>query len=93
MDEMTCHICEFFFQEDKILLGGLPLLSKLLSFYLTVPLLACLLWVQRRTPVPNFTTSFSYCLTDTSPTYMLCLWSYPLSPHSPSPAPILSQHY
>lgn len=37
MDELTGHIFEVFFQEGKILLGDLPLLSRLLSFYLTVP--------------------------------------------------------
>lgn len=65
MDEMTCHVIEgfFFFQEDKILLGDLPLLSKLLSFYFTISLLASLLWVQGRTPVPNFpSTSLTFCL-------------------------------
>ena len=46
MGEITCHIFEGFFEEDKIPMGNLPLLSKFLSFYLTAPLLARLLWVQ-----------------------------------------------
>lgn len=32
MDEMTFHIFEGFFQEDKTMPGDLPLLSKHLSF-------------------------------------------------------------
>lgn len=37
--------------------------SKFLSFYLTVLFFACLLWLQQRTPVPNFSTSLTYCRT------------------------------
>ena len=52
-----------FFQDDKILWGDLPLLSKLLSFYLTSPLLACVLGAQRGILVSNFSTSLTCCLT------------------------------
>lgn len=65
MDEMTFQIFEGFFQEDEILLGDLPLLFKHLSpvVYLTIPILACLLWVQGRILVPDFSTSLTCCLT------------------------------
>ena len=52
-----------FFQDDKILWGDLPPLSKLLSFYLTSPLLACVLCAQRGILVSNFSTSLTCCLT------------------------------
>ena len=63
MGEMTFHIFKGFFQEDKILLGDLPLLSIPPVIFLTIPILACLLWVQERILVPNFSTSLTCCLT------------------------------
>lgn len=44
MDDLP-HLRGFF--QDKILWGDLPLLSKLLSFYLTSALLGCVLCAQR----------------------------------------------
>lgn len=52
-----------FFQDDKILQGDLPVLSKFLSFYLTSPLLACVLCVQGGILVSHFSTSLTCCLT------------------------------
>lgn len=52
-----------FFQDDKILWGDPPVPSKLLSFYLTSTLLACVLCVQGGILVSYFSTSLTCCLT------------------------------